>query len=59
VLRAEAEFRETVTHMAGVLQGENLIEARELLREIIGTVRLDPDTDSPYREVSSARRFRY
>jgi hypothetical protein len=44
-LRAEAEFRETVAHMGKVLQGENVIEARELLREIVGTVRLDPDTD--------------
>lgn len=45
VLQAEAEFRETVTHMAKVLRGENLIEARELLREIVGTVRLQPDAD--------------
>jgi hypothetical protein len=44
-LEAEAAFRETVLHMARVLQGENLIEARELLRDIVGTVRLQPDTD--------------
>jgi hypothetical protein len=31
--------------LAEVLQGENLIEARELLREIIGAVHLHPDTD--------------
>jgi site-specific DNA recombinase len=44
-LAAEAAFRETVAHMGKVLQGENLIEARELLREIVGAVRLEPDTD--------------
>jgi site-specific DNA recombinase len=44
-LEAEAAFRETVLHMAKVLQGENLNEARQLLRDIVGTVRLKPDTD--------------
>jgi hypothetical protein len=44
-LAAEAAFRQTVVHMAKVLQGENLIEARELLREIVGAVRLMPDSD--------------
>jgi len=43
VLKAEAAFRETVAHMGKVLQGENLIEARELLRELLGTIRLQPD----------------
>jgi hypothetical protein len=37
---AEAAFREMVTQMAKVLQGENQIEARELLSQIVGTVRL-------------------
>ena len=40
---AEAQFRATVLHMGRVLQGENLIEARELLREIVGTIHLRPD----------------
>jgi site-specific DNA recombinase len=44
-LAAEAAFRETVSQMAKVLQGENLIEARELIREIVGTVHLQPDAD--------------
>jgi ADP-ribose pyrophosphatase YjhB (NUDIX family) len=44
-LAAEAAFRETVVHMAKVLQGENLIDSREQLREIVGTVRLQPDAD--------------
>lgn len=45
VVAPEAAFRETATHMGKVLQGENLIEARKLLREIVGAVRLEPDTD--------------
>jgi hypothetical protein len=32
--------------MRKVLQGENLIEARELLREIVGAVRLEPKRTS-------------
>jgi hypothetical protein len=43
--RAEEAFRENVAHIGRVLRGENLIEARELLREIFGAVRLHPDAD--------------
>jgi hypothetical protein len=32
----ELEFRETVAHMGKVLQGENVIETREVLREFVG-----------------------
>jgi len=31
--------------MGRILQGEDLIEARELLREIFGSIRLHPDAD--------------